>query len=130
MSNPFSAYLSKPFGAYLKQLRQLHGQTLRAFCQKNGFDPGNYSRLERGLLPPPQSEEKLGDYARALGLKRGSDEWIELFDRAAASRGELPKDILSDAEVVDKLPVLFRTIRGSQVSWEKLDELIEKIRRS
>src|SRR5713101_1542862 len=121
---------ARHFGANLKKLRISIGLTLRAFCIKNGLDPGNYSRLERGLLAPPRSEEKLKEYARALGLKRGTDEWLEFFDQAAASRGELPKDILSDAQVVEKLPVLFRTIRGSQISAKKLDELVERIRRS
>jgi transcriptional regulator with XRE-family HTH domain len=118
------------FGAYLKQLRISTGLTLRAFCLKKGFDPGNYSRLERGLLPPPRSEEKLKEYARALGLKPGSDEWLEFFDRAAAVRGQLPKDLLTDEEVVEKLPLLFRTLRGAPVASDKLDELVEKIRRS
>ena len=121
---------TKHFGAYLKKLRISSGLTLRAFCIKNGFDPGNYSRLERGLLPPPRSEEKLKEYARALGLKRGTDEWLEFFDQAAAVRGQLPKDLLSDEEVVAKLPLLFRTLRGAPVASHKLDELVEKIRRS
>ena len=121
---------TRKFGAYLKKLRISNGLTLRAFCVKNGFDPGNYSRLERGLLPPPRSEEKLKEYAHALGLKRGSDEWLEFFDQAAAVRGELPKDLLSDEEVVEKLPLLFRTLRGAPVAPHKLDELVERIRRS
>lgn len=118
------------FGRLLKKLRLKKEMTLREFCLANGIDPGNYSRLERGLFPPPQKEELLEKYAVALGLKRGSDEWLEFFDLAAASRGEIPKDLLSDEELVDKLPVLFRTLRGSAVEAERLDDLIEKIRRS
>ena len=90
----------KGFGDYFKELRIERGLTLRAFCRKNGFDPGNLSRLERGLLPPPASEAKLKEYAKALGLKQGSDQWYELFDRAAAERGRLPKDILADEDVL------------------------------
>lgn len=118
------------FGALLRNLRAKRRLTLREFCLTNGFDPGNYSRLERGLYPPPQSREQLEKYARALKLVEGSDEWIEFFDVAAASRGEIPRDLLNDAELVEKLPVLFRTLRGQQVSPEKLDELAELIRRS
>jgi hypothetical protein len=55
---------------------------------------------------------------------------LELFDVAAATRGEIPRDLLTDAELVEKLPVLFRTLRGQPVSPEKLDELAELIRRS
>ncbi|MCX7425932.1 MAG: helix-turn-helix transcriptional regulator [Planctomycetia bacterium] len=118
------------FGRLMKSLRQRTGKTMRDFCLENGFDPGNYSRLERGIFPPPQREDILERYATALGLARGSDEWLEFFDVAAASRGELPRDLSSDERLLEKLPVLFRTLRGSQVPPEKLDDLIEKIRRA
>lgn len=118
------------FGQFFKRCRIDLGVTLRAFCEKNGLDPGNLSRLERGLLPPPQSEEKLTQYARALGLKPGDDRWLEFFDLAAAEHGRIPKDILSDEEVVEKLPVLFRTLRGEKVSEEELNALLDKIRRA
>ena len=121
---------SGTFGEYLKQLRISRGVTLRAFCQEHGFDPGNYSRLERGLLPPPHGEEKLTEYAVALGLERGSDEWYELFDRAAATNGQITQDLYDDERILERLPILFRTLRDSAVDPAKLDELIEKIRRS
>jgi len=118
------------FGKLLKKLRMAKGLTLREFCQAHGLDPGNYSRLERGLFPPPQKEELLEKYAIALGLQRGSDDWLEFFDSAAASRGEIPKDLLSDEELLEKLPVLFRTLRGAAIPADKLDDLIKKVRRS
>lgn len=120
--------MNTPFGKLLKKLRIEKGLTLREFCQAHGFDPGNYSRLERGLFAPPHKEELLEKYATALGLKRGSDEWLEFFDLAAASRGEIPKDLLSDEELLEKLPALFRTLRGSALSPDDLDRLIEKMR--
>jgi hypothetical protein len=86
--------------------------------------------LERGLFPPPQSHELLEKYAHALGLRRGTDEWLEFFDTAAVERGQIPPDLMSDADVVAKLPVLFRTMRAKQVSSDKLDDLVDKIRRS
>jgi transcriptional regulator with XRE-family HTH domain len=122
--------MSAAFGKLLKSLRMAKGLTLREFCLANGLDPGNYSRLERGLFPPPQKEELLEKYATAFGLARGSSAWIGFFDLAAATRGEIPKDLLSDEEVVEKLPVLFRTLRGSQLTREKLNDLVEKVRRS
>jgi transcriptional regulator with XRE-family HTH domain len=114
----------------MKKLRMERGLTLREFCNAHGFDPGNYSRLERGLFPPPSREELLEKYAIALGLTRGSDAWLEFFDLAAACRGEIPSDILSDEELLGKLPVVFRTLRGSPVPIAKLDKLVEKIRKS
>ena len=120
----------KSFGAYFKAMRIRAGLTLRAFCQEHGFDPGNMSKLERGRLAPPESEDKLTKYATALGLEPGSDEWDEFFDRAAAERGRIPNDILSDEEVLGRLPVLFRTLRGAKVEASRLDEFIERIRRT
>jgi transcriptional regulator with XRE-family HTH domain len=122
--------MSGKFCAMLKRIRLEKGLTLREFCLKNGFDPGNYSRLERGLFPPPESRELLERYAIALGVNRGSDQWLQLFDLAAAERGRIPEDIMSDQEVVDKLPVFFRTMRGKPLSPEQLDELVARIRRS
>ena len=45
----------KTFGAFFRAKRKALGITLREFCRRNGFDPGNVSRLERGLVPPPQA---------------------------------------------------------------------------
>jgi transcriptional regulator with XRE-family HTH domain len=118
------------FGAFFKERRIRQKMTLRQFCEEHGFDPGNMSKLERGLLPPPESEAKLTEYAKALGIRRGSDTWYEFFDLARASRGKIPPDILSKRDVVARLPLLFRTLRGQKVSKEKLDQLVEMIRRA
>lgn len=118
------------FGLFFKQLRASKGSSLREFCLDNGFDPGNISRLERGVLAPPESQEKLEHYAKALGLKKGSDDWYNFFDLAAAERGRIPDDMLSDKEIVDQLPVLFRTLRGQRVDDDDLSELVERIRRA
>jgi transcriptional regulator with XRE-family HTH domain len=117
------------FGEFIKDLRIRGGYTLRRFCEAHQLDAGNYSKLERGLFPPPTGEEKMVELARALGLKPGTDDWSTFFDLAAATKGQFPKDLLSDAEVVSKLPVLFRTLRGEPVPPEKLDELIAFIKR-
>jgi transcriptional regulator with XRE-family HTH domain len=120
----------KTFGACFKRLRIASGQTLRAFCTTHGFDAGNMSKLERGLLAPPASNEKLEEYATALGLAHGSDAWIDFFDRAAAARGRVPQDILSDEQLAKRLPAVFRTLRGAKASKSDLLKLVEKIRRA
>ena len=117
------------FGAFFKERRIALGKTLRKFCQENGLDPGNISRLERGLLPAPQSREILESYAAHLQLKKGSDQWYEFFDLAAAETGRIPPEILENEELMEKLPILFRTLRGQKVPDEQLDELVRRIRR-
>jgi transcriptional regulator with XRE-family HTH domain len=117
------------FGDFVKERRIRQKQTLRHFCESNGLDAGNHSKLERGRLAPPSSEEKLVELAHALAVQAGSDDWRTFFDLAAAARGQFPKDLLSDEEVLDKLPVLFSTLRGQRVSPEKLEELVNFVRR-
>jgi transcriptional regulator with XRE-family HTH domain len=120
---------SMRFGEFFKQRRIALRNTLRQFCRENGLDPGNISRLERGLLPPPQGRATLESYAKLLKLKKGSDDWYTFFDLAAAETGRIPQEILDDADVVEKLPILFRTLRGQKVPDEQLDELVRTIRK-
>jgi transcriptional regulator with XRE-family HTH domain len=119
---------SVSFGNYFKGLRLKTGKTLREFCLEYGFDPGNLSRLERSRLPPPQAREKLERYAKCLGLKVGSGEWYEFFDLAAAEAGRIPED-LRDEEVLLRLPVIFRTLREGSLTEERMDALIDRLRR-
>lgn len=118
------------FGPLMKSLRAQKRVTLREFCKRANADPGNVSRIERAVWSPPQDHDILERYARALDLKEGTDDWYRFFDSAAADRGIVPKDIMSEEEVVKVLPVLFRTIRRTKPTEEDLDRLVEKLRRS
>mgnify|MGYP001588989481 FL=1 len=118
----------KLFGEYFKASRIAIKKTLRQFCSENGLDPGNISKLERSLLPPPQSREKLEEYAGYLKIKKGSDDWYTFFDLAAAETGKIPDDIMAKGKIEDKLPILFRTLRGQKVSDENLEKLIKMLR--
>ncbi len=120
---------NKLFGEFFKNKRLALKLSLREFCLEKGFDPGNLSKIERGLMTPPNSPELLKKYADALNIKKGTDDWIEFFDRAAACKGKIPNEILEDDEIVNKLPVFFRTLRGEKVPEEKLNEIINLIRK-
>jgi transcriptional regulator with XRE-family HTH domain len=114
------------FGEFIKTRRIGRGLTLRKFCALIEIDPSNWSKVERGLLPAPQDEERLRGIAFALGISEGS---TGLMDRAKISAGAIPKDFLSDKEVLESLPMFFGTIRSEKPSPEELDMLIETIRR-
>jgi transcriptional regulator with XRE-family HTH domain len=120
--------MPRVFGDYLREQRARRRLTLRKFCQRAGLDPGNVSKLERGLLPAPESEETLTRYASALRISAGTKEWQELVDVAAASRGHLPGDLISDQQVLSSLPVLFRTLRGQKLTPQLLEAVIQKVR--
>ena len=117
------------FGELLRQLRVNNGFTLRQFSSDNDIDPGNLSRIERNKLSPPSNHNILMRWAKALGLREASPQWVEFFDLAAIANGKLPTDIKDDEAVLAKLPVLFRTLRNEQVTEESLSELIEMIKR-
>lgn len=91
------------------------------------MDASNWSKVERGLLSPPQDEEKLREIAQALEIPLNSDSWKELRDSASIDAGLIPKDILSDEAIVNALPMLFRTIRGDKPTSEELDVLIKTL---
>ena len=118
----------KTFGSYFKDRRIKLGLTLRQFCEKHSMDPGNLSKIESGVLPPPKAQI-LKKYAHHLKLKEASNEWYEFFDLAAAESGRLPKE-LREKEIVARMPFLFRTIRSKKISKEKLDKLIKLIKES
>jgi transcriptional regulator with XRE-family HTH domain len=116
------------FSEFVKELRIRSKMTLRAFCEANGYDPGNHSKIERGIFNPPDDEEWMLRMAKALNISNGSADWLKFFDLAMIARAQIPKPLMDDAEVVDKLPVLFRTLQGDPLPPEKMDELIDFIR--
>lgn len=116
------------FGEFLKGRRATLGLSLRAFCEEHGVDASNWSKMERGRLPPPQGEV-LQKYAGYLGVKKGSDDWYTLFDLAAAEAGRIPEDLRED-EIAAKLPVFFRTLREShKAGGADTEELLKEIKK-
>ena len=120
----------KTFGEFFKELRARRRLSLRKFCEDNGFDPGNISKIERGILPAPRSDEKLEEYAKALGVKKGAAEWLDFFDRASVSNRTFNVKELKNESLIQKLPALFRTLDNKKVDDKKLDELIELIKKA
>jgi transcriptional regulator with XRE-family HTH domain len=120
---------NQPFGEYFKALRRRLGpMTLREFCSINKLHHSNLSKVERGQLPPPAAPEKLALLARAVGLEPETPAWQEFFDRAYAARGEIPRDLVAEAEVA--LPSLFRALRGDSISEQDLELLMALIRKA
>jgi transcriptional regulator with XRE-family HTH domain len=99
------------FGSFFRSSRKALGLTLREFCRQNGLDPGNTSKLERGLLPPPQTQEGLKSYAKSLKLGPNSAEWDTFFGLAAAATGRLPEEMLENKQTAQRLPRLLSRLR-------------------
>ncbi|MDD5095716.1 MAG: helix-turn-helix transcriptional regulator, partial [Dehalococcoidia bacterium] len=116
--------IAKTFGNFFKQKRINLGLTLREFCRIHELDPGNISKLERGLAKPPQSQETLAKYGAMLKIENDSEEWREFSDLAATSAGKLPEDVISNEEIMNALPVLFRTARKESLTEETLTKRV------
>jgi transcriptional regulator with XRE-family HTH domain len=116
------------FGEFIKQIRAQQRLGLREFCLEHGHDPSNWSKIEREVLPPPRDEATLRTWAKQLGLKQGSDEWLKFFDYAAVDAGRIPDYVLKDEELVEKLPAFFRTLSGNKPTDEELENLIKLLR--
>jgi len=116
----------KTFAEAAKGHRLAAGLSLRKFCLLFEFEPGNLSKIERGLMPPPK-RAGLEIYASALGLV-DDDVRQEFFDLAAAAKGEFPED-LRDEELVRQLPALFRAIRGDPPNDQEVERLIRLLRK-
>ena len=117
------------FEEFIKERRIAKGISLREFCKRIEIDASNWSKFERGLLSPPQDEEKLKKIAHVLDIKIGSPSWKEMKDKANIDAGIIPEDILSDEKVLNSLPIFFRTIRSEKPTPEELDKLINMIRK-
>jgi transcriptional regulator with XRE-family HTH domain len=118
------------FGEFVRSIRKQKRVGLREFCLKTRKDASNWSKVERGVLPPPQDSEALEELAQVLELEKGSAEWTKLFDLAAIDRGKIPADIMSEEELLSSLPTFFRTLRGQKPTKEELHGIAELIKRS
>jgi len=117
----------KTFADFIREKRIAAGLTLREFCRLTGFDASNWSKIERNLLPPPQSRSVLESIASVLSIVPGSQYYKELMDLAALS--SVPEDLI-EPEILEQLPLFFRTVRGEKPTEEELRTLITKIRSS
>jgi len=116
------------FVDFIKQERLKMDLSLREFCRRISYDAGNWSKIERGMLPPPQDEETLNKITDVLNINDTAAKQ-DLFDLAHISAGVLPPDLLSDEELVKSLPIFLRTVRNVQPTKEQLDNLIDLMRK-
>ena len=113
------------FGDYFRIKRIELGLTLRTFCLRYNYDPGNISRLERNILSPSLDNDKLSALATALQIKQDSQEWVLFHDLAHTAKGQIPADIKHREATNQLLPAFFRTMRNKKLSKKKLQKLIK-----
>jgi transcriptional regulator with XRE-family HTH domain len=115
------------FSETVKSLRLQKRLTLRDFCQQVGVDPSNWSKVERGVNPPPGDVAVLERLAAFFGLA-GQDK-LRFMDQAALQRREIPPDVADNAILQKALPAFFRAARGHELSEEEVENLAQDIRK-
>lgn len=119
------------FGSYLKRLRLENNFGQRTFAKLIGILPSNLCHIETGRLGAPQDIEILKKIAKVLKLKDRSPESNKFFD-LAAKKGQIPADVvcyLEDADIVEELPLMARTIKNKKLTKAEIEKLIEDIRK-
>ena len=116
----------RTFNEYVKNLRLEKGISLREFCRRAGIDTSNWSKIERGILPPPKSKKVLESIREVLSLTESSDEYQTLKELTVIAH--IPAKILDNQTVIDKLPLFFRTLRGDKPTEKELDNLIKLLK--
>lgn len=121
--------MNKKFGQILKKSRIKKKLTLRHTCRIVNYDPSNWSKIERGKMPPPSNEKTLRKWAKVLGISK-EKEVQEFVDEANLAQGIIPQDILSQDKIVDSLPAFFRTLRNKKPTKKEIDRLIRLIKKA
>jgi transcriptional regulator with XRE-family HTH domain len=112
------------FGQFIREKRLNADLSLRKFCQLTQIDPSNWSKIERDHLTPGFSREKMEEIAKLVNLTPGSRDYLDFFNLAEIAKGKIPENIYTDKEVLDVLPIFFRTVQGQKPSPEELDKVI------
>ncbi len=115
------------FSDNVKKLRLEKRLTLRDFCEQAGLDPSNWSKVERGINPPPgdvKTLERLAAFFRLTGERK-----LAFMDEAALQRNEIPPDVADNAMLQKALPAFFRAARGHELTEAELKNLTEDIRK-
>jgi transcriptional regulator with XRE-family HTH domain len=115
------------FNETVKALRLKKRLTLRDFCEQVGVDPSNWSKVERGINPPPRDIVLLEKLAEFFGLK--DSQKTDFLDQAALQRQELPPDLADNVILQRALPAFFRAARGHELTHQELQSLAEDLKK-
>jgi len=115
------------FNDTVKSLRLQKRMTLRDFCEQVGLDPSNWSKVERGVNPPPGDVGVLERLAEFFGLT-GTGK-LAFMDEAALQRREIPPDVADNVILQKALPAFFRAARGHELTEAELKSFADDIRK-
>ncbi|MCX6560775.1 MAG: helix-turn-helix transcriptional regulator [Candidatus Aminicenantes bacterium] len=114
------------FGPYVKDLREKCGLTLRQFCRLAELDASNWSKVERGILPPPKTRQQINDVASVLAVPKDSEAYKTMLDLAAISH--MPTELLANDRVAENISIFLRTARNKKPKAGEVAELLKLFR--
>lgn len=115
-------------GRLVEKIRTNHRVTLKVLSGDIGFDPAYISRIETGKVAP--SENFINKFCEYFGIETGTEMHRKLSDEASIAKAKIPEYVMKNEEVVDMLPIFFRTMTGGKVEDAELDKLIALIQRN
>lgn len=116
------------FGEFVKAVRLKNEITAREAAEDSGILPSNFSKMEHGLLAPPQNGAKQRKIATAIGLAVGSEEEARFFDLAGFAVGATPVDVSEIISREEALPLLLRTIGNKRLGTNEIERLVSIVR--
>ncbi len=119
---------SAEFGQYLKSLRKASGKAARIVALEAGMQPSNYSRLEYGVLNPPQTRPKLDRLAKAVGILDSKSEMAKFYDLAAAANKSIPLDLADIISRDEAVPLMLRTFGNKKLTKQDVEEIVKLVR--
>lgn len=111
------------FGEYVKRLRCDKNLTLKEFCQRTGFDPVWWSKVERGVTAPPKDAVTFRVFLPLL-----TEKWIETGEKLLTLANDWTPQADTTQAVLGALPLIYHTITGEKPTKKQIDKLIEKIK--
>ena len=118
------------FGEFFKEKRLERKLSIREMCSLYGYDSGNISRLERSRLPPPRSQKKLDEYAKALGVKKGTADYERMMNIAYAENkiSQLQNLLkLTNKTAGHRFSEFLDKLSGTILTEDKINRLIDAV---
>jgi len=112
--------MAETLGERIRRVRKERGLGLRQTATKTGISATFLSRVETGKEPATPSEETLRKLAAVL-----DDDFDELMQLA----GRIPTTVKEYIQADPGMPEFLRRAQESNVSSEKLMELLEKAKK-
>lgn len=112
--------MAETLGERIRRVRKERGLGLRQTATKTGISATFLSRVETGKEPATPSEDTLRKIADVLG---------DNFDELMQLAGRIPSKVKDYMKADPGMPEFMRQAQESNVSSEKLMELLEKAKK-